>query len=544
MASYKPVGVNENSLLPPRVMGALDERYIKPPPGMERYVVEGPGIDPSGATNSQPAIQAFINNLNTRSKADLDKGQVSAVFPPGLYRMDDTLTVDLFKVGLIAPYLGVTLDFRNIGAKVAVHLWSSTQTNASGFVGGRTPSAMTSMYGIQIQGPKGSGSDPTPPAGSVGVWIHGTSNGTTGNHKMESCTVRGFNQGILLGDHAYCLTFDQFLVHRCGTGFDITPGLDDSGERLNITNTTVYGCNLAIRNSDDCRWHITNSSFDYNKKVYEQGSNGVGFFRDCHFEQYMYRSDISSEWFSTSGGSLIIDGGIIACASANPNGSAVTFPPFLVRNDSDPESSNEVSVKGARITSGVRFNSDFLSGGTGHTEFDLVYTGTAGGAGQTRPLGSRAANLIADFGGNNSTLVDEWFVGEGTAGPSGAKTWNGNRSFYITSPRGNWVHVAAPIDAGRTYGARTRVAYATAPSEGIAIRFLWAKVVDGKLTKSQTIVERSYAVSSLTNNFDTSVMPNAGTTPNKPPSWATHMAIGYYSPGGGIYTTELLITPR
>lgn len=60
MAAYKPVGVNEDSLFPPRVMSALDERYMFDPMGLVDVDKDFPKL--TGDKGDSPRIQRAVDH--------------------------------------------------------------------------------------------------------------------------------------------------------------------------------------------------------------------------------------------------------------------------------------------------------------------------------------------------------------------------------------------------------------------------------------------------------------------------------------------------
>lgn len=491
-------------------------------------IAAGDGFDPTGTTDSTDAFKAV---LGSGSKRDYD----TVIIPPGIYKLSDTLEVDVYRHGLIAPWQGVTLDFRTMDPdKNAIHLLSSGQPAISGDWGNEPGAPMCAMYGIRIQGAGGGGS---------GVYIHADGSGRSSNFKIEACVIRTFANGVLYGDHAYCITLDQVVIHRCGNGVYFPSGTTDSGERLTIVNSTIYGSGHAIRQEGAARFHVSTSSIDYNKRAVTNSGGGMVMLTDCHVESYIYNTSHEDIWFACADpGTIYIQGGVIACAARNPDNMDKPHTRVLFSSSVPVERMAGIYVMGTRLIN-AKTESGFLAGGSGYTHLRPTYTGTDGSAGSTVVLGSRAAGLMKDPGGNAGKLIDHWFTRNGSveAYVNPGKGYEGGSCFRI-SGSGQEV-LAVPIETGVAYGFRARVSK-TGGTGSVNVRVAYSIVRGDTLVHEEPFMVRTVKMADVGTGWE--YMVNGSYIPVRSPGWATHMSILFDTTNldGPIYFDEVLITPR
>lgn len=514
------------------------------------------GVDRTGGVDATATVNAIAASIPQRQYSPI-------VFPPGVYRFDNTVTLDMYRTWFLAPWGGVLFDFRNMPAdRPAIHVTSSGAPSGEW---GNEPPLSTIIDGIRLQGP-GSGAD------CIGVYLHTTtSGGRVANATLRNLSIRSFGDGVRFGDNAYCLTFDQVLIHRATNGMNFPAGTSNSGERLTLRDSTIYGSSVAFRIAGDGRFHVANSSVDYNKQVVVIGDSGGLILRDTHVEGYFATNAEPDPWFVRTGpGSILVDGGTIAASLTNTDGNSGPVKLAMIDNQADPRAASpvlfdNVSMRGVRFAAGGQFST-----GVGRTRVRALTTGTSGTAGQ---LWTRTDDgVTVDGGAEAGNLQDEWFITSDTAaitaagnGPNlitGANVKvetstdiarTGTRSFKVTKTNSSGnaaVGVAVPVARGGTNLATAYLAKHAAIAGTVYTRFVYVAIVrapDGVPTvrRRDQVIERSTALSGLTVDQWTGVSTPLNWVPAPP--WATHFMIEFVltsmtTAGGALYVDGLNVS--
>lgn len=520
-------------------------------------VMFGDDFDPSGETvSSSEALNALLA-FPPAPQRKYDR----LIIPPGVYKFTDTIVVDCFRRGLYAPWGGVTFDFRDLplDGRPAIHLTSSGAPPISG-EWGNEPVNFVHLENIRIQGPGSVG-------GNVGIWAHSPSAAGRVNGRIQNCSIRSFSDGVLFGDHAYMLTFDQVNMHRCGNGYHMPTGTDDTGERITVMNSVIAASAGCVFNEGGMRFHMLNNSFDYNDWVFYQTGNGEIIARDCHFEGYVART--TTQWFRMTAGNILVDGGIMTGSYTLDGGQSAESPTKvnMAFNSTDPLSSQMMIFNNIRMT-GIRTTSGFFSGGGGRTLVKALGVGTGGQSDQMCWWPCSALMLPANGGFEQSNILsDIIFVNSDTETQTEVNTStaiNGtNVQAYRTTARsyageyslrvgkvaaGNAaITFAIPIeDRNSIVNSSIRYGRDGSSTGNLVIRHRYGTIRPLNDARSwgiaRVVDERTTAVSDTGNAWGVSITSNAAT---RPPFWATHVLItvelNAMSAGAVVYLDDLRV---
>lgn len=520
-------------------------------------VMFGENFDPTGETVSSADA---LNELLVFPAAPQRKYD-RLIIPPGVYKFTDTIVVDCFRRGLYAPWGGVTFDFRELplDGRPAIHLTSSGAPPISG-EWGNEPVNSVQLENIRIQGPGSVG-------GNVGIWAHSPSGAGRVNGRIHNCSIRSFSDGVLFGDHAYMLTFDHVNMHRCGNGYHMPTGTDDTGERITVMNSVIAASGGCVFNEGGMRFHMLNNSFDHNDWVFYQSGNGEIIARDCHFEGYVART--ITQWFRMTAGNMLIDGGIMTGSYTLHGGQRADSPTKvnMAYNSTDPLSSQMMIFNNIRMT-GIRTTSGFFSGGGGRTLVKALGVGTGGNSDQMCWWPCSALLLPANGGFEQSNILsDVIFVNGDTETQTEVNTSttiNGsNVEAYRTTARshdgsyslrvgklgeGNAaITIAIPIeDRSSIVNSAIRYGRDGSSTGNLVIRHRYGTIRPLNDARSwgiaRVVDERTTAVSDTGDAWGVSMTSNIAT---RPPFWATHVLItaelNAMSAGAVVYLDDLRV---
>lgn len=132
---------------------------------------------------------------------------------------------------------------------------------------------------------------------------------------FRNICITEYNRGLVMGNNCYANYFECLEIYRCNVCFD-APKSIDSGERVVMTNSTLYNSKLCFRtNHSDGSFHFTNCSFDYSDKFFELSGRSHTFLTDCHIETRpsMVKQNLITlvdidTLFSVNGGFIIYSG--------------------------------------------------------------------------------------------------------------------------------------------------------------------------------------------------------------------------------------------
>lgn len=380
---YPVTPAEQNALISPSTL-------VYPELDPRRY-----GADPTGASNSQAAIQnlfAVAEQYNS----------VMLRFPQGgTYRCDTGLTWDANKVGI--DFQGSTIDFRNLTSGSGLAPFN-TNTNAN------LRSLLNAVHPIlngYFWGPNGT------VAGTQCLSLNDSSGvSSLANIGFKNCAFLGWYADIVLGVGAFCNSFEKcvFTVYiGQSTNYSvIQQNAAQSGERNVFIN---------------CQW------FNKDLIAQNQGNALELFFDDCSFDYFNRAFSI------TGGGKIHVRGGHIEWSSDVDFVGYVAGPPGLLTITGTnfaftgaTKSVSDVFFSDGTCTVGGVFLRDItlggsgaitsrLIGGTGNCRVDNVSAFVGG----DRPTLAYGRNLLAYGDFESASFSDEWAL-SGTTPPAQSTT--------------------------------------------------------------------------------------------------------------------------
>lgn len=335
------------------------------------------------------------------------------LLPAGSYQINKSLTLDVSLVGFDGPS---TLVFSDLDSGSALVIEGSLWDGVP-----KTDQLKQWFSGLSIIGPGRTSS-------VTGLYLHGAyvdgSEPSPAHFSMKDCTIEDFGTGVLLGDNAFILNFQNVAWRDCGIGFHAPSGIINSGERQRFTGCVWSGCGPAIKSEYqylDAYFDGCSIDYGYGRMV-TNDDGGWMFFSRCHFED----QNDGDNWIYVSGTDSSItlrDCTVVAGGSAS------------ITNYSTFYSNTAKSRGGIRL-----FNPNFfywdntyyrkhLCDGDGPIICkDVIHWG------DFRPTISENLNLVSD-GGFETGVLGKWVsVSENDPSISSSEYNGGSYSLKLSTP--------------------------------------------------------------------------------------------------------------
>lgn len=259
------------------------------------------GASLNGIADDAAKVQSAINSVLVAGKVR------SLILPPGLdaIKMNSGITIPMPLANI--DWSGPLLDFSGMTSGTAISFTGQTIPPYNKWSGANH------IRGLRMQGPD---KDDAP---VDGIKIGGTQ--IPGHATFENCTLRGFQDSLVIDDNTFLLQFRNFFsnsAHRYGLNYI---GVVNTGESINF-----YGCSFsdttnlahtavainvpALSGGPDLIFHGT--SFSYNDKAIYFFGGRLSCF-GVHFES---KNDRPFGIFGTTSGrtptSVIVSGGVVS----------------------------------------------------------------------------------------------------------------------------------------------------------------------------------------------------------------------------------------
>lgn len=387
----------------------------------------GDGVAPDGA-----AIQRALDRVR-------DGGRSGAVvLPPGRYRLERPLEVDVSRVSLLS--WGSTLDASGLEGQTALSL-----------VSGADPSyrqSMTRIGGFALAGPGRTG-------GATGIRFEtpgGSATRATSHCTLFGLNVEAFETGLWFGDYAFIITVADSDVWRCGRCVHLAPDTAESGERLVFDRCVFYNSSVAVDNENgNGEVFLTNCSLDYCAALVRAAA-GRTTCLGCHLEG---GSD-SRHWLDVAGPEALLR---LIGSQVVLNGTRERLPLGFV----NPRNRlGGLEMSGCSVSLASFYHLQHLVGGGGRVSVrDL-----AGHAGDDQPTVAAALNVLPALG--TAPGGDDGWILRGAPAPA------------VEEP----VGADAPwlmLRGGSGVAAEARAQVAAAPGQRPLLSFRHAGRGDGTL---------------------------------------------------------------
>lgn len=318
------------------------------------------GADPTGVANSSNAIQDALNFIVAGAKPNL------LVIPSGTYKCDTGLTIDARYVSISAN--GASLNFSNLTTGTALNVTGNNIVNLGGIRAiGNSNSG--SVNGIRM-------------VGSVGAQVDSV--------KVSDFVIQTFGTGILLGDQAYILEFNNFIITDCAININ-SNATTNAGSAVkffggNLINYTGASSTLFKNNNPFADFYFYGTVFDGTGKNFDLSGGSVELY-GCHIEP----SDFLVTPIILTGSSTRFKmmGGLVT------TGAVPTTAPALVSCDSS-------------AVNGAHFHNDVLLAIETSTQYLFEGTGSANCISQGSISANRnsfAGNALADGSFENGAVL-------------------------------------------------------------------------------------------------------------------------------------------
>jgi hypothetical protein len=492
-------------------------------------------LDPTGVNDSTTALNTLLSAQNVY-------GFKNVVLTPGTYKISGTIEIDIVKTGLFAPYGGVILNASSMGTPStptpAIRITASAAIPNNG-----APSGVK-FGGFQLIGPgKTIANSIGIEYGVVGVTEEdGRGGGQVRSVNVQDYRIESFGTGERYISAAYCLNHTNASIGRCGVGVHAPTGMFNGGERISYELSTIHGCDTAILNEGaNTRFHVVNSSLDYNKRIYEGANGGLGIFSSCHLEGDMEESTIPFK--ISTGASLEVSNGLLVFTNSY---SDALSPQAMVENLNDPVTGAAAIFRDVYMNN-TRTTTDFFSVGGGNTivQGRLVSGGVTG----TFICVSETANLLLDGGmEGNPKALDKWSIVTDSTTPTdplvgvrgnilrSVTAFRSGASSTVVQKTGTLgqafaVACVVPIRGGAMPGFIGWLSKgAGTPTGSVSLSLRWVAIheSDAGVITIKKIAQASQSLNTTdiaTVSPSTWVKFHSGRTTRRAPSWATHVAI-------------------
>lgn len=247
-------------------------------------------IDNTGSTDVSGDIQSVIDSTPAHS-------YINILIPPGTYRIDSGIVIDINKVNLFA-FGGVVIDASNMTSGDAITFTASVLEQ------NRRQNTLE-YSGIQLNGPG--------KASAVTGMRFETSTSGKCRVNLRDISINNFNKGIEIGDNAFLIRFHSCYITSNTIGVSMPSGVSDSGEGINFSQSVIdnntTGISLLNPNGNIA---LVNSSLDYNQR-HANVSASLLTLTGCHVESSHSTTAASGYEFEVTGngGTLTMIGGTI-----------------------------------------------------------------------------------------------------------------------------------------------------------------------------------------------------------------------------------------
>jgi len=215
------------------------------------------GADPTGVADSSTAIQNALNSIVATAKPNL------LLIPSGTYKCNTGLAIDARYVSISAN--GASLNFSNLTTGTALNVTGNNVVN---------------LGGIRAIGNSN--------AGSVnGLRMVGAPGAQVDSVKVSDFVIQTFGTGILLGDQAYILEFNNFVIADCLTNVN-SNATTNAGSSIkffggNLINTLGATGTLFKNNNPSADFYFYGTVFDGNGKNFDISAGSIELY-GCHIE--------------------------------------------------------------------------------------------------------------------------------------------------------------------------------------------------------------------------------------------------------------------
>lgn len=511
-----------------------------------------PNIKMDGSADASGILATAITSLVAGSYTNLVV--LPTAFGKSTLRIDSTLTLDISKGLLVAPYGALELRATNNTTTEAIRVTASQAVPNNSQTGG------PKLGPFRLTGP---GRAVT---ASTGI-IFATRPGDAGQVRgiaSDSVTVEEFYQGHLYGDNAYCIDHYNASIKGCTTDIVIPTGTN-MGERITYHGGTFSDSpNVVNCSNGNADLYFTNCSFDYFTQSAVVVNNGNVTLRDCHIEAATVAGQL---WFQHHGGNLNVLGGVML------RGGTSTTPDYIVWSDADATTGLICLFENVHMNSMTTGNFQF-GGGSG----PIVVRGTRnwGGASANFSTSSNFQNLFYDGSFDlAASFTDQWLLWSDTAtiadstnsassltGTNVTATYStdikrsGTKSLKITKTGAAGtsaaVAVAVPIRAGSLVGHQGYVARHVALTGTFTVTNYYTRLRPTEFSPTRTqpgavlqLQQYSFNTGTDLPSVDTWVPFRSQTFQRRVPGWATHylISIDLTAMGAGsLYLDDLIAT--
>lgn len=231
-------------------------------------VLDYPGVDPTGATDSTAGIQAVlrVHPFGTIDFPAQANGQ------PAIYSVT---SLQVLKSQRLVGAGNPASEIRCMQAARACIVVSDP--SGAYMIGGiadlllHGPGSATSSIGVYLGGD---------PAGVVSP-----SADYADSETFTGVGIAGFGTGIRFGNNVWSLKIIGSQIYGNGTGINSPPGVSNSGEAISISaGSGIFNNSGAAIKADSGEFFVSDSSIDYNGLV-ASGSNIKIYATNDHFEQ-------------------------------------------------------------------------------------------------------------------------------------------------------------------------------------------------------------------------------------------------------------------
>lgn len=284
----------------------------------------------------------------------------------------------------------------------------------------------------------------------VGMLFMGTNSSKKGpSHvHLSNFVVRGYLEGIKLGDQSYCLTFNGFHLGNNRIGFSAPAGIENSGERISFVNGTFFNSPtfMDVRHQT-AEIILVNCSLDYfTEQAMVIVSAKVSLY-GCHVEFDIDNTTLPVFDVSGSSGSINMYGGQLKAGTTDP---AAALTRTVIENNGAWRAGSvfrDVMTHNLwMVTSGS------FAGGTGLTRVENE--SNYGGATRSNESMGGAVNLLADGSFEEDSFVDDWFILSDASTPtvrkmSAGDNLNGTISDAYNNDSGKSLRIGKTASSGQ-----------------------------------------------------------------------------------------------
>lgn len=344
--------------------------------------VKSIGAKGDGTTDDTVAIQLAINTIVSAQKPDV------IYFPPGVYKISGTLTIDVSYVSITA--YGATIDASAITSGSAIHM--------TGSVNQPYLQSTTVFEGFKLTGNGKTGT-------VIGIQCHTAGGGGEGtsHFTMRGLNISHFGIGMDYKDHSYAINHYGIDVYYCGICINQGYPINDGAEKMNFQGCMFYNSDLAVKIlGSETSFTFHSCSFDYNTQQFYISAARI-FLTNCHVEAADYTgAGTATAFYLESDAFFNFEGGWILVTFGLPHSMA-----YLVNVKDD----NTTCRIANTFVNNVRTTSNYWATGNGQFIIENLHSFFIG---QNPLLAKASNNLLVDGGFEQSTIQDNIFLFEDT----------------------------------------------------------------------------------------------------------------------------------